>query len=139
MSRLAYIVAAGVLPGTLGFALAEGALTPKPTQLSATASSMCEVRTTKVPGGVELEAVVSSVRALDGSYSFVIEKSGSSGSSNIAQAGDFTLQRGEEQVVGSAGLGLGRADSYTAKLILTNRSGDTICEAEGSTLSLRGK
>jgi hypothetical protein len=133
MSILAFIIAAGVLPGTLGVALAQGALTPNPAQLSAAASSMCEVRTTKVPGGVELEAVVSSVRSFDGSYSFVIEKRGSGGVSKIAQAGEFALEQGGEQVVGSAGLGLASGDSYRAKLVLTNRSGDIVCEAEDST------
>ena len=133
MSRLAFIVAAGVLPGTLGLAVAQGALTPKSPRLSLAADDKCEVRTTKVPGGVELEAVVSSVRALNGSYSFVIEKIGSGGDSNIAQAGDFSLERGAEQVVGSAGLGLARGDSYTAKLVLTDGSGDIVCEAEDDT------
>jgi hypothetical protein len=133
MPKLAYIIAACVLPGTLGFALAQGDLTPKTAQFSAVASKMCEVRTTKMPGGVELEAVVSSIRALNGSYSFVIEKKGSGGDSNIAQAGEFSLKQGAEQVVGSAGLGLARGDSYTAKLVLTDGSGDIICEAEEST------
>ncbi len=97
MSGLAYIIAAGVLPGTLGLALAQGALTPKPAHLAAAASSICEVRTTKVPGGVELEAVVFGVRAFQGSYSFVIKKSGSSGSSNIAQAGNSPCSKGESR------------------------------------------
>jgi hypothetical protein len=133
MSRLAYIIAAGVLPGTLGLALAQGALTPKRAHLAAAASSICEVRTTKVPGGVELEAVVSGLRALDGSYSFVIEKRGSAGDSDIAQAGEFSVEHAAEQVLGSAGLGLSRGDSYTARLVLTDGSGDIVCEAEDDT------
>ncbi len=133
MLRQVFIIAAGVLPASLGLAAAQGALTPKTPRLSLAADDMCEVRTTKVPGGVELEAVVSSVRALDGSYSFVVEKTGSGGDSNIAQAGDFSLERGTEHVLGSAGLGLGSGDSYTAKLVLTDGSGDIVCEAENVT------
>jgi hypothetical protein len=86
-----------------------------------------------VPGGVELEAVVSSVGPLDGFYSFVIEKSGPSGDSNIVQAGDFSLTSGEEQVLGSAGLGLASGDSYRATLVMTKGSGDIVCEAEDQT------
>jgi hypothetical protein len=67
MLRPAFIIAAGVLPASLGLA-AQGALTPKSPRLSLAADDECEVRTTKVPGGVELEAVVSSVRALDGLF-----------------------------------------------------------------------
>ena len=130
MLRLAFIIAVGVLPGSLGLAAGQGTLTPKPPQSSMAADDKCQVRTTKVPGGVQLEAVVSSVRALKGSYSFVVEKRGSSGSSNIAQAGEFSLERGAEQVVGSAGLGLAKGDSYSARLVVTNGSGDIICEAE---------
>ena len=133
MLRLAFIIAAGVLPCTLGLAVAQGALSPKAPQSSMAADDKCEVRTTKVPGGVELAAVVSSVRALNGSYSFVIEKIGSGGDSNIVQAGNFSLNRGAEHVLGSAGLGLGRGDSYTAKLVLADASGDIVCEAENVT------
>ena len=130
MLRQAFIIAAGVLPASLGLAVAQGALTPKTPRLSLAADDKCEVRTMKVPGGVELEAVVSSVRALNGSYSFVIEKIGSGGDSNIMQAGEFSLKRGTEHVLGSAGLGLGRGDSYTARLVLTDGSGEIVCEAE---------
>ena len=129
MPKLAYLIAGLCLPATLSLAAAGGALTQTP-QRSAADDLLCEIRATPVPGGVELEAVASGNRALTGSYSFTIEKSGPSGDSKIAQGGEFSLRRGAEQVLGSAGLGLAGADSYSARLVLTDTSGAVLCEAE---------
>ena len=129
MSRLACLIAAGMLPATLSWAVA-GAFTPKAPQSSTSTDVACEIRTTRAPGGIELEAVASAQRARSGSYSFDIEKSGSSGDSNIAQAGEFSLDRGAEQILGSARLALARSDSYSADLVLTDSSGEVLCEAD---------
>ena len=129
MSRLAYFLATGVLPGTVGLAVAGGGLAPKAPQFSASTEIHCEIRAMKVPGGVELRAIASGVHALNGSYSFVIEKNGSSGESRIAQAGEFSLQQGTEQVVGTAGLAFADGGSYDARLVLTSASGELACAA----------
>jgi len=132
MSELVCFIAAGMLPATLSLAAA-GAFTPKAPQSLASTDVSCEIRMTRAPGGVGLEAVAFGHGSVEGSYSFNIEKSGSSGGSNIAQAGEFSLESGAEQVLASGGLGLARADSYSADLVLMDAFGEILCEADKRT------
>ena len=90
----------------------------------------CEIRTKPVTGGVELEAVV--LAEAPGRYEFSVVKHGAGGSSTTAQSGDFEKSPGE-QVVGTVGLGLDRASTYSAELTVTWAGGGTACRSEPAT------
>ena len=134
MTKMMLLLALPILPGLVAFASA-GAADRAATQTGAASidSVRCEVRVSKAPGGIELEAVVAADRKASGVYRFVIEKRGSGGRSMVSQDGDFSLAPGREEVVGAASLGLERGASYTARVSLENGRGKTLCEAEQST------
>ena len=67
----------------------------------------CEIRTTKVPGGVRLEGVVFARKPATGEYEFGVSMSGGGGTSNSSQSGDFELDARQESVVGEVMLGGG--------------------------------
>ena len=67
----------------------------------------CEIRTTKVPGGEQLEGVVLARKPAAGEYEFVVSKSGGGGTSNSSQSGDFELDARQESMVGEVTLGGG--------------------------------
>jgi hypothetical protein len=99
-------------------------------QAHASAEVECEIRTKTTTGGVELEGVVASGTPISGTYEFDVRKSGSAGTSNSAQSGDFEMQTGEE-VIGYVGLSLERGASYKAKLVVQWPGGETTCLASG--------
>lgn len=84
----------------------------------------CEIRASKSGSGVELTGVVRASQATSGSYRFSVAQSGSGGSSDIDQGGDFSLKAGEQQVVGEISLGKG---SFDARLKVSSSAGGTSC------------
>jgi hypothetical protein len=85
----------------------------------------CEIRTTKVSGGVRLEGVVFARKPATGEYEFVVSKSGGGGTSNSSQSGDFELGARQESVVGEVMLGGG--GSSKAHLTVRWDGGRTSC------------
>lgn len=99
-------------------------------QAHASAEVECEIRTKTTADGVELEGVLASARPISGTYEFDVRKTGSAGTSNSAQSGDFDMQSGEE-VIGFVGLSLEQGASYEAKLVVEWPGGETSCVASG--------
>ncbi len=96
--------------------------TKSPNQLT------CEIRSTDIRGGVRLEALVLGRRGASGEYEFVVAKSGSGGTSNVSQGGDFEVGPGKETVVGEVTLGSGEKAKVKARLTVNSASGKTTCE-----------
>ena len=150
MSKFVYLVALAAVPGMIAFASMDSPSKPERVQSAPPGAQSepapvapdsrtrvrtgveCEVRISRRPGGVELEAMAVAGRKTTGEYEFIIEKRGSGGSSSINQGGTFSLVPGQEQVLGSAGLGLEGRASYTARLNLEGPRGETLCMAESS-------
>ena len=91
----------------------------------ATPDVSCEIRSTKVGGGVQLEGVVVARKPTAGDYEFVVRKSGGGGTSNSSQSGDFELGARQESVVGDVMLGGG--GSYDADLTIRWKGGKASC------------
>ena len=70
----------------------------KLTVLSAAVAG-CEVRATKVPGGLRLEAIVSAQGGSSGEYQFEVRTSGGGSSSTTAQDGTFEVGAGQETIL----------------------------------------
>lgn len=86
----------------------------------------CEVRATKVSGGVRLQAVAFSGNAGSGEYELTVDKSGGGGSSNTSQGGDFEVGSGGESVLSEVTLSGG--GSAVARLTVSWSGGGT-CKA----------
>ena len=86
----------------------------------------CEVRATKVAGGIRLQAVAFSSSASSGEYELTVDKSGGGGSSNTSQGGDFEVGSGGESVLSEVTLSGG--GSAVAELTVTWSGGGT-CKA----------
>lgn len=89
----------------------------------------CEIITDNAGGMVSLEGVVHAASALAGSYSFTVKSSGSGGSSDIEQGGEFAAAAGETVSLGQMSLGSG--STLDATLTVT-AAGSTV-ECDGST------
>jgi hypothetical protein len=88
----------------------------------------CEIRSTDIRGGVRLEAVVVGRGGASGEYEFVVAKSGSGGTSNVSQGGDFEIGAGKEAVVGEVTLGSAEKAKVKARLTVSSASGKNACE-----------
>ncbi len=60
----------------------------------------CEIEVTQTGGMISLVGLVEADQAMAGSYSFAVESSGGSGSSNIRQGGGFSVAPGETVTLG---------------------------------------
>lgn len=88
----------------------------------------CEIRATRTAGGVRLEAIAHGIASATGEYSLVVTKSGSGGSSDISQGGEFDAASGETSL-GVAEIGLERGASFDAHLSVRDAFGEE-CETE---------
>ena len=93
----------------------------------------CEVRTSYRNGMTMLEGVVESDEALSGRYQFRVVSAGRSGSSNIQQGGQFSVDADETVTLGRVSLGGSSAD-YDATLTVTLDGVTTECVEEGGFL-----
>ncbi|MFN7178321.1 curli-like amyloid fiber formation chaperone CsgH [Hyphomonas sp.] len=81
----------------------------------------CDIRTTRTPQGLRLEAVAQAGRAVYGSYDFMISAQSSSGSSDVNQGGPLELAAGRSATLGAAEIPRGR---YRAVLTLRDAGGE---------------
>lgn len=123
MLKLMIVLALPFIP----FVYLSGSAATAHTAAQAKDGVQCEVRATKDPRGVQLQAVAIADRMVAGEYQFEVEKRGSAGSSQTAQSGEFTLKSGEEIVLGEVALGTGDRASYAAKLTLQWDAGEISC------------
>lgn len=80
---------------------------------------------------VELIGIAEGARSLAGHSSFVLTKSGSSGSSNIDQGDRFSVKTGEQAVVGRATINLDPGGRVAVDLRLESDDGIE-CHAQAS-------
>jgi hypothetical protein len=88
---------------------------------------LCEIRTTKVPGGVRLQPFASARVPTSGTYEFIATSHGAGGNANSSLSGTFDLQADEDLVLGNAMLSLESGASYAAHLTLVWEGGETSC------------
>jgi hypothetical protein len=87
----------------------------------------CEVRATKVSGGILLEALASAGAEIAGEYEFIISKTGPGGSSDVSQGGEFEVGPGREALLGEVTLG---SEGGSVEAVLTVRTPDgASCES----------
>jgi len=88
-----------------------------------TAVAGCEVRATKVPGGLRLEAIVSGQGGNSGEYQFEVRKSAGGSSSTTAQGGTFEVGAGQETILSE--VTLSGAGTPVAELSVEWANGET--------------
>ena len=107
-------------------AMASACASPAVHASPAPSAGACEIRETRTPDGIRLEAVAHADRAIQGGYDFAITAQGSGGASDITQAGQVDLSAGRSATVGAAEISNGR---YRAVLTLTDAHGE-LCRRE---------
>ena len=93
------------------------------------AAAECTIDVTRTRHGIRFEALVRAEDNTAGEYEFILTKDDRGGSSDIMQAGAFSLAAGEESMLGSSEISLDRGAEYRARLVLWNGSEET-CRAE---------
>ncbi|MCD2174825.1 curli-like amyloid fiber formation chaperone CsgH [Rhizobium sp. C4] len=81
-------------------------------------AGLCEISATPSAGMVRLDALVHADKAVAGSYTFRVEKTGGGGSSTINQGGDFGARAGQTATLSSVSLAA-RGAAYKAALDVT--------------------
>ena len=134
MSRLLSLLAASALAACSATANVEAGAShaladetpilaePAPAETAA-ADASCDIRAVRTANGLRLEPVVRAPGALDGEYDFVVSKDGPSGSSDITQGGEFSLDGGATSL-GGAEFSLTRRDQYRARLVVRDSQGE---------------
>ncbi|MFQ6550198.1 curli-like amyloid fiber formation chaperone CsgH [Aestuariibius sp. 2305UL40-4] len=98
-------------------------------QATAMTDIKCEIERKAVRNGIELRGFVWADHQVDASYSLFVIKEGPSGRSSVSQRGLFRVTSGDPTPVGFVALNAGRADRYTAQLIVES-GGIEICRSE---------
>jgi len=65
----------------------------------------CDIRTTRTPDGVLIEAIARADAPIDGEYDLVITQSSRAGASDVTQGGPFRARSGETLTLASTELG----------------------------------
>lgn len=94
---------------------------------AAPAAVQCEIRASEVPGGLRLESVVYGAPGASGVYQLSLERSGSGGSSNVSQGGDFEIDGAGEAVVSVTEFNRGRRDGYDVTMTVEDAFGVSQC------------
>lgn len=87
----------------------------------------CEIRAIETPSGVRLESVVYGAPGETGSYRMTMARSGSGGSSEVRQGGDFTIEENGEAVVSVTEMNRGAFDGIHAHMDVENGYGSYAC------------
>ena len=85
----------------------------------------CRIEARNIGAEVQLTAIAHG-RPISGIYEFVVTTSGRGGSSDIVQAGDFSI-RDSRAVLGVASFNSSGQDRYSAVLTLVSSGGTTVC------------
>jgi hypothetical protein len=103
---------------------------PNPvSHLAASAAAECRIAVTPTPNGLRFDALARSHDYAAGQYEFVLTKIDRGGSSDIQQGGEFRLNAGAQDVLGSSELSLDRGGRYRARLVLWDSNGE-ICRVQ---------
>lgn len=87
----------------------------------------CSIRSVPVSGGVRLEAVAATAKALTGRYRLSVGGNGNT----IVQAGDFAAQAGADNVLSTVVLGHEAGETFDARLTVDWDGGSATCEVSG--------
>jgi len=90
----------------------------------------CEILTRTVSENLELTGVVWASAPTTGSYSFVVTKQGSGGTSNVAQSGLFQVTPTDRRVVGTVMVNTLRGDRYHARLSARTDEDEVVCDTQ---------
>ncbi|MEF2548275.1 curli-like amyloid fiber formation chaperone CsgH [Aurantimonas sp. E1-2-R+4] len=112
---------------TAALALVAGFTASAQTERSADAAISCRIEKIEASGGITLNAIAESPKAIAGTYLFEVQKRGGGGISSSAQSGDFELKADETAVLGVVGLGGSDRLTYDAHLTLTSPDGKLLC------------
>ncbi|MBL6936188.1 MAG: hypothetical protein ISS15_13970 [Alphaproteobacteria bacterium] len=89
----------------------------------------CDIRATPISGVLRLEGIVHAAPGTTGSYRFMLEKDGPSGSSKVGQGGDFVVPVSGETIVTHTDFNVGKADTYRADMRVTVAGDANSCTA----------
>lgn len=128
------VAGATILIGCATASFADGnisaASTITHTEAVAEASPLaCSIHAEKIRDGLRLEAIVATQHQMSGTYQLTLSKSGSAGSSDVSQDGEFSAMPGTTSVLSGSELSLERGAKLMAKLTLTTNEGDIACDA----------
>ncbi|MCD7059647.1 curli-like amyloid fiber formation chaperone CsgH [Pelagibacterium xiamenense] len=101
-----------------------------PQEAEAMSEVQCEIRSQPLSTGVDLVGVVWADHTISGSYQFIVNKEGASGSSRVIQRGLLALEKDRPQVVGSITINAGSGDRYIVRLTVTADGDQTLCTAD---------
>lgn len=119
--RLMLALAPFAIAGSIAAAATANGITAAPDGVA------CQISATPMPAGVELTTYASAQAPVSGSYHFVVSKSGSGGSSDIDQGGDFNARPGKQALLGVVDLNVDAGTHYFAKLTLAWNAHSTAC------------
>lgn len=101
---------------------------------NAAAIAACEIRTYDVAGGVRIESVVYGAPGSSGSYELSLARSGSGGTSNVSQGGDYEIDGAGEAIVSVTEFNRGSRDSFSVEMTVEDASGKVHCGHDASRL-----
>jgi hypothetical protein len=87
----------------------------------------CEIRALETPSGMLFESVVYGMPGETGSYAVSFERSGSGGTSEVRQDGDFVIEESGEAVVSVTEVNRGARDRFHAHMTVESYSGSYSC------------
>ncbi|MBC7103258.1 MAG: hypothetical protein H5U13_08565 [Parvibaculum sp.] len=87
----------------------------------------CEIRTIETPGGLRLESVVYGAPGESGSYAMSLERSGTGGTSEVRQDGDFVIDETGEAIVSVTEVNRSGHDRFHAHMTVESYSGSYSC------------
>lgn len=94
----------------------------------ASAPAACEIRAYDVPGGVRIESTVYGAPGSSGSYQLSLARSGSGGTSNVSQGGDYEIDGDGEAVVSVTEFNRSVRDRYSVEMTIEDAYGVTHCD-----------
>ncbi|MDX2276745.1 MAG: curli-like amyloid fiber formation chaperone CsgH [Hyphomonadaceae bacterium] len=94
-----------------------------PTPIASSAAMTCEIRATPTADGVRLESFAHASGPLTGTYDLIVTKSGSAGSSDINQGGDFDTLSEPSASLGMSEISLEPGARLHARLIVHGDNG----------------
>jgi hypothetical protein len=101
-----------------------------PTPIVASSAAMtCEIRATRTPHGVRLESFAHASGPMTGSYDLVVTKSGSAGSADISQGGEFDTMSEPSASLGASEISVERGSRLHARLTVHGDNG-AVCRDE---------
>jgi len=91
-------------------------------------AAACEIHAYDVAGGVRIESVVYGAPGSSGFYELSLARSGSGGTSNVSQGGEYEIDGAGEAVVSVTEFNRGSRDRYSVEMTVEDAHGVTHCD-----------